>query len=212
MILAGQTVYPGQDSPLSRERYACCHLDAVMAPLLAALHARDPYTGAHSERVAGLAALFAEAAGVAADAVDAIRLGALVHDVGKIGVPDHVLKHPGRLTADQFALMKAHPGIGRSILGAVGGVPQTVLEIVHFHHERVDGRGYPEGLRARQIPLAARLVAIADAWDAMTSLRSYRPPLSREAAMAELARGAGTQFDPELVDLFLCQVLPHLSA
>jgi putative nucleotidyltransferase with HDIG domain len=186
-------------------------LNGVLASLLAALYARDTYTAEHSERVSYVALLFASAVGVSELEREWIRLGALLHDVGKIGTPDNVLKNPGRLTEEQFTIMQRHPAIGRTILAAVEGMPNAVLEIVHFHHERVDGQGYPAGLKARQIPYGARLVAIADAWDAMTSARAYRPPLLWEDAVEEMVKGAGRQFDPDLTGLFLTRIVPRLA-
>jgi len=123
----------------------------------AALHARDRHSEAHSSRVAAIAALFADHLRLPEAEREWIRFGALVHDIGKIGVPDSVLLNPGTLTADEYAVMKGHPVIGRQILGSTLGLPQTVLNIVHFHHERVDGHGCPERLDAGHIPVPLAL-------------------------------------------------------
>lgn len=190
---------------------ALSDLDAVIASLVAALYARHPYTAEHSERVSYMSLLLAQEADLPEPDRESIRLGALLHDIGKIGTPDSVLMNPGKLTDEQIMIMQIHPYIGRTILTSVEGLPRMVLEIVHFHHERMDGRGYPAGLRAMQIPRSARLVAVADAWDAMTSTRAYRAPLSWDEASNEIVMGAGTQFDPELASLFLTRIVPRLA-
>jgi putative nucleotidyltransferase with HDIG domain len=183
-------------------------LDITLPPLTAALLAKDEYSGLHSVRVATLSSLFAEAVGLPPSEMELIRFGALVHDVGKIGVPDEILKSTRRLTAEEFAVIKSHPAIGRSVLSTISGIPESILDIALFHHERVDGKGYPIGLSGRQIPFTARLVAIADAWDAMTFNRTYRPTLSTDQARSELIHGAGSQFDSDLVRVFLDHVDP----
>jgi HD-GYP domain-containing protein (c-di-GMP phosphodiesterase class II) len=134
--------------------------------------------------------------------LEQIRIGALLHDIGKIGVPDSVLQKPGKLTAEEFALIQQHPGIGRRILEGVHGF-EAFLPIVELHHENWDGTGYPHGLRGEAVPLDARIVHIADAYDAMTSDRPYRPGMRREEALQILERFAGSQFDPAIVAVFL---------
>ncbi len=170
--------------------------------LTAAIDAKDRYTCGHSERVAHLAAQLAVATGMPADQVDRIHISGLVHDVGKIGVPEHVLCKPGRLTDEEFALIKLHPGIGHRILK---GIPmlEDVLPAVLYHHERFDGRGYPDGLSGTAIPLSARLIGLADTFDAMSSNRAYRPAMQRDKVLAEISRCAGTQFDPDLASKFI---------
>jgi HD-GYP domain-containing protein (c-di-GMP phosphodiesterase class II) len=134
--------------------------------------------------------------------VERIRIAGLVHDVGKIGVPEAVLRKPGRLTDEEFEQIKRHPRIGYDILRDIGPLGD-VLPGVLYHHERWDGRGYPEGLTAGEIPLMGRLLAVADAFDAMSSDRSYRPALPREKVLREMIDCAGSQFDPELVPIFV---------
>lgn len=131
-----------------------------------------------------------------------IRVGALLHDIGKIGVTDSVLRKPSKLTSEEMVQVQQHPSIGRRILEGVRGF-QQYLPIVELHHENWDGTGYPLRLSGVKVPLCARITHVADAYDAMTSARSYRPALSHEAAMRELKRCAGTQFDPEIVKALL---------
>jgi putative nucleotidyltransferase with HDIG domain len=131
--------------------------------------------------------------------VDIIRLGALLHDIGKIGVADHILRKPGPLSADEFEQIRRHPGLGARILRKVPFL-EPHLAIVELHHERPDGKGYPFGLLGDNIPLDARIVHVADAFDAMTSARAYRPARAASVALVELQRYSGTQFDSASVD------------
>jgi putative nucleotidyltransferase with HDIG domain len=174
------------------------YLGAIQA-LAAALDARDPYTAGHSERVSTLSVLIARQMGLPDAQVDVIRLGALLHDVGKIGVPDEILRKPGALTAPEFEQIKRHPTLGARILRQVPFLAAH-LPIVELHHERPDGRGYPFGLRHEEIPVDARIVHVADAFDAMTSARAYRPARAAAIALAELRLHVGTQFDRDVVD------------
>ncbi|HWH14417.1 MAG TPA: diguanylate cyclase, partial [Miltoncostaeaceae bacterium] len=175
------------------------HLEAVLL-LAEALDLRDPSTQAHSETVARLAEELAAGVGLAPDRVARVRLAGLLHDVGKIGVPDDVLRKPGPLTDEEWVQMRTHPELGARIVEAsgLGDVARWVLA----HHERPDGRGYPYGVGGDAIPLEARILAIADAYEAMTADRPYRAGMAPEAALAELERCAGTQFDARLVALF----------
>lgn len=174
----------------------------TLRALTAAIDAKDRYTRGHSDRVAHVTHLLAQAAGLDQNTVDRVHIAGLVHDVGKIGVPEAVLRKPGRLTDEEFELIKLHPEIGHNILK---GIPQLadILPGVLYHHERWDGRGYPHNLRADAIPLVARLIALADAFDAMSSTRTYRPAMPREKVLSEIEKGAGVQFDPELARMFL---------
>lgn len=170
--------------------------------LAAAIDAKDAYTCGHSRRVAYLGEMLARAAGASPDQAERVRISGLVHDVGKIGVPEAVLGKAGRLNDDEFELIKQHPVIGHKILR---DIPQLVdvLPGVLYHHERYDGKGYPDGLAGEQIPWVARVLGICDTFDAMSSTRSYRPAMPREKTLGEIQRCAGTQFDPQLATLFL---------
>jgi putative nucleotidyltransferase with HDIG domain len=174
------------------------YLGAIRA-LAAALDARDPYTAGHSERVSALSVLIARQLALSEAEVDIIRLGALLHDIGKIGVADHILRKPGALSADEFEQIRRHPGLGARILRKVPFL-EPHLAIVELHHERPDGKGYPFGLLGDNIPLDARIVHVADAFDAMTSARAYRPARAASVALVELQRYSGTQFDSASVD------------
>ena len=160
-----------------------------------ALDAKDTYSEGHSRRVSVYSAQLAERLGMSEDEVMNIRIIALLHDIGKIGVPDSVLKKPGRLTDEEFALMKQHTIAGSEILKDISMIPGIDIG-TKYHHERYDGKGYPEGLKGENIPYIARIIAVADAYDAMTSNRVYRKHLTHEQAMSELKKGEGTQFDP----------------
>jgi putative nucleotidyltransferase with HDIG domain len=167
-----------------------------------ALDARDPYTAGHSLRVAAYSYTLAQAMGLSDEEAETIRVAAQLHDIGKIGIPDMVLQKPGRLTADEYGLIKLHPQIGRKILGKVGRFEQ-LLPVVELHHENHDGSGYPYGLAGENIPLSARIVHVADVFDAMTTNRSYRTALPLQAAIAEIERNIGRQFDPFAANTFL---------
>jgi putative nucleotidyltransferase with HDIG domain len=162
---------------------------------------RDPYTFQHSQSVAEHAVRTARKLGLPDREVQLIRLAARVHDLGKIAVPDEVLHKQGRLTAAEFELMKKHPQTGVEILEKFPDYKRG-RELVLAHHERMDGRGYPRGLSGNEIPIGARIIAVADSWDAMTSDRPYRTALDPEVALGELLRGRGTQWDAEVVDAF----------
>ena len=169
--------------------------------LAAALDARDPYTAGHSERVSQMSVIIARQLHLPESEVAIIRLGALLHDIGKIGLADEILQKPTPLTPEEFEQIKRHPALGARILRQVSFL-EPHLPIVELHHERPDGHGYPFGLRGDEIPLAARIVHVADAYDAMTSARAYRPARPLGAAVAELRLYSGTQFDPECVKAF----------
>jgi putative nucleotidyltransferase with HDIG domain len=174
------------------------YLGAIRA-LAATLDARDPYTAGHSERVSALSVLIGRQMGLDAAELDVLRLGALLHDIGKIGLTDAILRKPGPLTAEEYAELKRHPGQGARILRQVPFLAPHI-PIVELHHERPDGRGYPFGLRGDEIPVAARIVHVADAFDAITSARAYRPARGTGEAIAELRRCSGTEFDPVPVE------------
>jgi ribonuclease P protein subunit RPR2 len=174
----------------------------ITAALARAVEARDEYTGSHVERVSRHALRIARALGLGDDALRQIEFGGVLHDVGKIGVPDAVLGKPGALTPEEWETMRRHPIIGRSMLQGIAFLGPAVDAVAH-HHERWDGDGYPFGLAGDEIPLAGRIVSVADAFDAMTTDRPYRRGLSTEVAVAELERGKGTAFDVDVVGAFL---------
>lgn len=175
-----------------------------------ALEESDQYTRGHSERVAYYARLIAEGMGLSADEVDTVVLSAQVHDIGKIGIPTEKLNKPGRLTDEEFALLKTHPEKGKRILEPIPFLRKLVPG-AYCHHEAFDGNGYPQRLKGEEIPLLGRIIAVADAWDAMTSDRAYRKALSFEVAIAEVERCAGTQFDPAIAEVFLREI-NHIQA
>lgn len=180
----------------------------VLARLAAASEARDDDTGQHTRRVGELAARIAKALGLSCDEVELIRLAAPLHDVGKIGIPDSILRKPRALTAAEFAIMQKHTVIGAEML-ADGATPHIRMAemIARSHHEWWNGGGYPDGLLGEEIPLPARIVAVADVYDALTHARPYRPAWKRERVIGELRRKSGTHFEPRVVQAFLEIVL-----
>lgn len=174
----------------------------TLQALTASIDAKDPYTRGHSERVAHLASQLALAMGQSHEQAERVRIGGLVHDIGKIGVPESVLCKPGKLTDEEFGMIRKHPEIGYEILRDIP-LMDDVLPGVKYHHERWDGRGYPCSLKGLDIPLIARVIGLADAFDAMSSNRTYRPALPREKVLEELRNSAERQFDPELVPVFV---------
>jgi len=176
-------------------------LSSVYA-LVSTVEARDPYAYGHSRKVSTYAEALAEAIGLSPDEVSRVSTAALLHDIGKVGIPDKVLNKKGRLSGEDWEAIKAHPRLGANIVGSIPHLVSCVSSILH-HHERWDGGGYPEGLKGEEIPIEARILAIADSFEAMTSARPHRPPLSREEAIKKLRQGAGIQFDPKLVEVFI---------
>ena len=175
----------------------------ILKVLVATLDARDVETEGHSERVVELSLEIASKMGINdRDFLRNLRLGALLHDIGKIGVPDRILKKEGKLTPSEWAIMKEHVLIGYKIVSNVDFL-RGASEIVLYHHERWDGKGYPHGLKGEEIPLGARIFAVADAFDAMISRRVYRKALPLEEARKEIEKNKGTQFDPRVVEAFL---------
>jgi HD-GYP domain-containing protein (c-di-GMP phosphodiesterase class II) len=184
----------------ARENLQGAYLEFV-GSLANALDARDRYTSGHSSRVSELSSATAAAMGLSTDEVERIRTGALLHDIGKIGIADSVLQKPGRLTNEEFEIVKQHPVIGRRILEGVRGLA-PYLGAVELHHENWNGTGYPKGQSGKETPVDARIIHVSDAYDAMTTNRSYRRGMTHEQAIDELVRYAGTQFDPQVVELF----------
>jgi putative nucleotidyltransferase with HDIG domain len=179
------------------ERLRKTHLETIAA-LSRSMEAKDYYTGGHTERVATVAVALAEKLGFKGPDLDAIEIGALLHDIGKIGIPERILHKPGPLDDDEWKVMKEHPVISEYILSEVDLHP-VVLQIARSSHERMDGAGYPDGLRGEQIPLPARIVLVADAFDALTSDRPYRRGRRVRDAVDELRRHSGSQFCPEVI-------------
>lgn len=177
------------------------HMGAIEA-LSAAVDAKDQNTRGHSEAVSRLALAMGEKLGMNAEDLDSLKAAALLHDIGKIGTPDAILSKPGPLKLDEWQVIENHPRIGSEILQKVQEL-NSIVPAVRHHHERFDGLGYPSGLSGKSIPLIARIIALADSFDAMVSDRTYRSALSMEDALDEIQRCAGTQFDPELVQMFV---------
>ncbi|RRR67446.1 MAG: response regulator [Candidatus Viridilinea halotolerans] len=174
----------------------------TIAALAEAIDARDAYTYGHSRQVTRYAVRLAQEIGLPPDRIELIDYAGLLHDVGKIGIRDHILLKPGNLTDEEMAMMRRHPQIGVKIIEGVCGLRET-LPIIECHHERWDGKGYPRGLAGEAIPLEARIMAIADAFEAMTADRAYRPAMETAKALAILANGRSTQWDAQLVDHFI---------
>ncbi|MBX5469177.1 MAG: HD-GYP domain-containing protein [Thermoleophilaceae bacterium] len=172
---------------------------STIESLARTIEAKDPYTGGHTERVADLSLMLARELGFNAEELRAVQVGAIIHDIGKIGIPDQILLKPGPLTDEEAAEMRRHPEISTYILAELE-LPKIVKAMVRHHHERYDGDGYPDGLAGEDIPLAARILTVADALDAMISDRPYRAALSLSEARAEIERNAGSQFCPRVVE------------
>ena len=170
--------------------------------LAGAIDAKDAYTHGHSTRVATLSRQIAKEAGLPDRDCDQVYFAALLHDVGKIGVSNEIINKPGRLTDEEFAQIKLHPILGYQILSNIKQSPSLSIG-AHYHHERYDGKGYPDGLAGEAIPEIARIIAVADAYDAMSSGRSYRDRLSQQKVRDEMVRGSGTQFDPRFAKIML---------
>lgn len=176
---------------------------ATVAALSVALELRDDQTGGHAERVARLALDLARAVDPALARVRELEYGFLLHDLGKIGVPDAILLKPGPLRDEERAVIRTHPVLGERIAARVPSLGTVARDVIACHHERWDGAGYPAGLAGEEIPVPARMFALADAWDAMTNDRPYRAALPFEVAAREIEDGRGGQFDPDMVDPFL---------
>ena len=166
------------------------------------VEAKDTYTRGHSDRVSEYSVLIGKKLGLHEDDLNTLRIGGLFHDIGKIGVPDSILLKPGKLTEDEYSEIKNHPTIGAHILSSAT-IFQHLIPVVKHHHERYDGNGYPGKLKAEEIPYLARITAVADTFDAMTSKRTYRDSLELDTVKAEIQRCKGTQFDPQIADAFL---------
>ena len=175
--------------------------ETIMA-IARTVDAKDALTSRHSQRVSEYSVMIARKYGFSGDEIDNLRKAALLHDIGKIGIPDAILNKPSALTEKEYECMKSHVTLGAEILKDFTLV-ENAAQGAKYHHERYDGTGYPEGLKGSEIPLYGRIIAIADAFDAMTANRVYRKRMPFEKVMDELHKGRGTQFDPELLDMFL---------
>ena len=200
MSIAGRDLAMAVENDRLRAEQRRSYL-GIVATLIEAVEAKDRFNRGHSRRVADLASAFARRLELPDREVELIGTGAKLHDIGKIGVPEEILNKPGRLTDDEFDVIKSHPVIGEQILLPLDFLAEA-RPIVRHHHERWDGGGYPDGLRADRIPHAAALLSIVDSYDAMTSNRPYRDGLPKERALEILREGAGTQWAPDLVEKF----------
>ena len=185
----------------SNERLERAYLDMVQT-LRYTVEAKDTYTRGHSDRVSEYSVLIGEKLGLPEDQIKTLRIGGLFHDIGKIGIPDSILLKPDKLSDDEYSQIKNHPSIGAHILGSAE-IFKDIIPIVKHHHERYDGNGYPSRLKGEEIPYIARIAAVADTFDAMTSRRSYRGPIDIEHVKDEIKRCEGTQFDPQVAEAFL---------
>ena len=183
------------------EKIRASFLSAITA-LAYALEAKDKYTSGHSQRVSDIAVAIAKVMNLPQELTDKVRLAGLLHDIGKIGMRESILNKPGRLTDEEFQHVQEHSATGERILAPIAD-DKEILRLVRSHHERYNGAGYPDGLKDTQIELGARILAVADAYEAMTSERPYRKAMSDEVACTEIEHGRGTQFDPEVADTFL---------
>ena len=176
--------------------------EKLLAAFVSSMEARDPYTQGHSQRVGEYAKRIAHQMRCSSQLMDSIREGALLHDIGKIGISDLILHKPDVLLREEREIIQQHPSIGVDIVGKAG-LSDAVLEMIRSHHERFDGKGYPDGRFAGELRLSTRILTVADAFDAMTSDRPYRSGISLAQAREELQRGKGTQFDPTVVEAML---------
>ena len=177
----------------------------IVKALSGAIDAKDTYTNGHSTRVADYSRKIAKHAGFSAKQQDDIYMMGLLHDVGKIGIPGVIINKPGKLTDEEFEKIKTHPALGEGILKNITEFPQLAVG-ARWHHERYDGKGYPDGIAGEDIPTEARIIAVADAYDAMSSRRSYRDVLAQNVVREEMAKGRGTQFDPDFADIMLAMI------
>lgn len=202
-ILSSQLAFVIQNADLFSNLQKA-YIDTLSA-LTGAIDAKDSYTRGHSERVTELSIKLAEECNVPSSEIENIKLGGLLHDIGKIGIPEAVLNKPGRLNDEEFNIIKSHPDLGLHILGKVEFL-EHIVPIIRHHHERYDGKGYPGGLKGDNIPLLARIVSVVDTFDAMTTNRPYRKALTIEESLVEIDRCSGSQFDPDIAAKFIKMV------
>lgn len=196
--------YPDVFEDVRNGRYSNKHMERSLKTLLMAVSGKDKYTMGHSERVAKYAVLIGKAMNMTNEELDVLRIGALLHDIGNIEIPETILNKKDKLTEEEFEVIKKHPEFSAKIVQSLSTMGNLIEDIRH-HHERYDGKGYPAGISDVQIPIGARIIAIADAFDAMQSNRPYRRAKSITEAVQELVDNAGTQFDPEIVNIFVEQ-------
>lgn len=183
---------------------------STVVALSRAVDARDKYTAGHSERVANISMQIGTAMGLSEKQLETLEIAALFHDIGKLGIPDHILLKPGKLTDEEFRYITERPQIGVNILASIDFLKDALSIILH-HHERFDGKGYPSNSEGQQIPVESRIIAVADTYDAITSDRPYRKGLSHDAALNEILRHKSTQFDSQVVDAFIA-IAPKIKA
>ena len=212
-------VYTGQTAPfleslLSRQRFRGISAE-VITSYAQAVEAKDIYTRGHSERVGGYAALLGRALGITGPDLELLHTAGILHDIGKIGIPDGILNKPSSLTTQEFEVMKRHPVVGRDILSRVSSL-QAVVPLVYHHHEWVNGQGYPTGCKGADIPFMARILSVVDGFEALTSVRSYHEAMSVPQVKQVLLEGAGSQWDPDVVNAWVALLddnrLPDISA
>ncbi len=193
-----------------REQRSVHLLFQTVEALVAAIEAKDRYTAGHSRKVSELAVRFASVMGLSETEIFAVRLAGMMHDVGKIGIPEHILMKPSKLNAAEWEVMRRHPSIGADIVGQIADL-RYVAKIVRAHHERWDGSGYPDGLKEDAIPFLSRIMYICDAYDALRSDRAYRAGMSVDHTLAIIHSLAGTHFEADLVQVLECAVIPALA-
>lgn len=180
------------------------HLSTIET-LSKTIEAKDPYTSGHANRVMEYSVLLAEEYGLSESKIQKIRTAAVLHDIGKIAINDNILKKATGLTSEEYAEIKKHPSVGADIISNMD-LFKDIKGIVKYHHERYDGKGYPDGLKGEEIPIEACILAIADSYDAMTTDRPYRKALDKEVALEEILSNTGTQFHPELARIFVKKI------
>jgi putative nucleotidyltransferase with HDIG domain len=202
-LLSRRTVMISQRHYQQNEAYEELFMDTMLS-FAKSIDTRDPYTAFHSRNVAEYAKQIATELGLSDKQTEAVYLAGLIHDIGKIGTPEHILRKESRLTEEEYEIMKKHPEDGYEIVKNIAKLSEIgITDMLRHHHERIDGKGYPHGLKGDAIPLGARILATADAFDAMTTDRSYRQKLAVETAAEELRRHSGTQFDAKIASAFL---------
>jgi putative nucleotidyltransferase with HDIG domain len=195
-----------RDETLKKRKKTKNAKDRSMMDILQTLTYKHHEEALHSRRVSDYCVRMGEVLGLAAEKLDELRLAGMFHDIGKISIPDHIINKPGKLTDDEWTIMRMHPVIGYEILSAAAEYSK-LAPYARSHHERIDGHGYPDQLKGDEIPLVSRIISISDAYEAMTADRPYRKAMDKKAAIEELRAHAGSQFDPRLVEIFISRVL-----